>query len=83
MIYHSSINENVSVDDVLKLGIKSCLDIDVSIIIENEYKIQFKKNKESISYCDEFELQQVFRKAYKKSHAKNFNGLMVDKLISL
>ena len=66
VIYHSSINENVSVDDVLKLGIKSCLDIDVSIIIENEYKIQFKKNKESISYCDEFDLQQVFRKAYKK-----------------
>lgn len=45
MIYHSSINENVSVNDVLKLGIKSCLDIDVSIIIENEYKIQFKKIK--------------------------------------
>lgn len=63
VIYHSNIIEEIKSDDVLNMGIKSCLDPSVEVNINKEYKIRLENNRESISHLD-MRIDEELKKAY-------------------
>lgn len=70
VIYHENIDRNVTEDDIRKLNILTTFDSGIDIIIRDEYKLNFKKVKEEISFND-YRFYEVLEKAYNKLYDTN------------
>ena len=70
VIYHENINKNVTEDDIKGLSIPTTLNSDIDITIKDEYKIIFKKVKESISVHD-YRFDDILEKVYNKLYGTN------------
>ena len=70
VIYHQNINRNITEDDVKRLDIPTTLNSEIDITINSEYKLSFKKIKESISIHD-YRFYEVLEKAYNTLYETN------------
>lgn len=70
VIYHENIDKNITEDDVKRLNVPTTLDSEIDITIKDEYKLSFKKVKESISFND-YRFDEVLEKAYNKLYETN------------
>lgn len=70
VIYHENIDRNITEDDIKRLNIPTTLDSEIDIIIKGEYKLLFKKVKETISVHD-YRLDDVLEKVYNKLYDTN------------
>lgn len=70
VIYHENIDKNVTEDDIKGLSIPTTLNSDIDITIKDEYRIIFKKVKESISVHD-YRFDDVLEKVYNKLYDTN------------
>ena len=70
VIYHEKIDKSITEDDIKKLNIPTSLDSELDIIIKDEYKLSFKKVKDTISIHD-YRFYDVLEKVYNKLYETN------------
>lgn len=70
VIYHENIDTNITENDIKRLNIPTTLDSEIDINIKGEYKLLFKKVKDTISVHD-YRFYDVLEKAYNKLYETN------------
>ncbi len=70
VIYHEKIDKSITEDDIRKLNIPTSLDSEIDITIKDEYKLSFKKVKDTISIHD-YRFYDVLEKVYNKLYETN------------